>query len=292
MNRTLYFALAFSIGCSTPASPPADVASTDVAPPPDVVTDRAMSPDVAPPDVAPLDASPVDATTDVADVTDVSVAMGDILGTLRGTCQTLRTMLASPAPSLLANDLTFMAPERYERASLSPGGQRLFDTPNAGGSSTESEVMSYEILHFCEGASLRATETEIRYMPVSDAGANSITDLLVEIDGMRVGVSVTRVYRPAPMVLSDMDVADLLTRKLEGINRSSVRVLPIDRWVKQVLHVFVANTATATQVQRVWATLTAGVRADTIIELTTTRGGGFIYCNPDPALGSECPSLP
>ena len=36
----------------------------------------------------------------------------------------------------------------------------MFATPNAGGSSLESEVMSFEVLHYCEGATLLKTETD------------------------------------------------------------------------------------------------------------------------------------
>lgn len=239
--------------------------------------------------------APTDAPSprDVAPSADAGTFEGstEILGTLRGTCGTVRAMLRSPTPSLLRNELIFMAPETYTRAGLSPHGQRVFDAPNAGGSSIESEVMSMEVLHYCEGATLLRTETEVRYAPPDDAGANSITDTLVSIDGMRVGVSVTRVYRPRPMVLRDMDVQALLETKLAGINRSSMRVLPEDRWVKQILHVFVVDATVAAQVERAWAAISPALRADTIVVVTVTTGGGFIYCNPDPALGMECPAI-
>ncbi|MBP6831211.1 MAG: hypothetical protein KA978_10545, partial [Deltaproteobacteria bacterium] len=74
------------------------------------------------------------------------------LGAVSGACGTLRSMLRSPAPSLVENALGFMAGERYDRLLLSAGGRRLYDTPNAGGSSTESEVFSYEVLYRCEDA--------------------------------------------------------------------------------------------------------------------------------------------
>jgi hypothetical protein len=240
-------------------------------------------------DTAPIVDASLEASIDASDVT--SNGSEAILGTLRGMCGTLRTMLRSPAPSLLRNELVFVAPERFTRDLLSPGGQRLFDTENAGGSSGESEVMSFEVLHYCEGASLLRTETEIRYAPSDDSGANSITDILVEIGGERVGVSVTRSFRPMPLTFTDAEVRELIARKLEGINRSTVRVLPADRWVKQVLHVFVANDAAGDQVERVWRALDDRIRADTIVVLTVTRGGGFIYCNPDPPLGTECPPI-
>lgn len=239
--------------------------------------------------------APLDVGSDARVLTDAAAAAHDGplpgLGAVSGACGALRSMLRDPAPSLVENALGFMAGERYDRTLLSVGGRRMYDTPNAGGSSTESEVFSYEVLYRCEDAALVATETEVMYQPVSDAGANSITDLVVSIGGERVGVSVTRAYRPMPMVFTDANARDLLTTKLAGVNRSSMRVLPAQRWVKQVLHVFAADMAAAQAVARAWATIDAATRADTIVLVTVTRGGGFIYCNPDPALGSECPAL-
>jgi hypothetical protein len=113
----------------------------------------------------------------------------------------------------------------------------------------------------------------------------------VAIGGKKVGVSVTRAYKPAPYTLTDADAIALLQKKFEGINRSSVRVLPADKWVKQILHVFVADADAEATVKRVLPTIDPVLRADTIVVLTRTAGGGFIYCNPDPALGSECPPI-
>ncbi|MBX3185531.1 MAG: hypothetical protein KF819_00895 [Labilithrix sp.] len=214
---------------------------------------------------------------------------GDILGTLAsGSCGIVKTQLAQAAPSLESNVLVFQAGEVYERAGLSPGGQAIFDAPNAGGSSIESEVMSFEVLRYCEGAALVKTETQILYAAPDGVGPNSITDMLVSIDGKKVGVSVTRAYKPPSQPLTDVDLKDLVEKKLEGINRSSVRVLAADKWVKQILHVFAVNKAAADGVARVWATIDPAVRADTIVLVTQTTGGGFVYCNPDPPLGSEC----
>lgn len=293
--RSLLVVAALALSACSDASPTTS-APLDAAPDRDAAGDAAPRASADASIDATIDATS-DATSTVAsdaaavDVADGASGSDEILGTLRGMCGTLRAMLRSPAPSLLRDDLTFMAPERYAREALSPGGQRLFDTANAGGSSNESEVFSYEVLHFCDGASLRATETEIHYAPPDDSGANSITDLLVEIGGERVGVSVTRAYRPPPMTLTDADVMELLVRKLVGVNRSSMRVLPADRWVKQILHVFAVDDAAAARIDRVWRTLDPAVRADTIVLVTVTHGGGFIYCNPDPPLGMECPPI-
>lgn len=211
---------------------------------------------------------------------------GDILGTLQGSCGEVRSELGSPQPSSKVDTLTFVTGETYDKASLSPGGQRLFDTPNAGGSSGESEVMSFEVLHYCEGATLLKTETEVTYAP----GQGSITDILVEINGKKVGVSVTRAYKPTNQgPQTDAEIKALLEKKLVGINESSARVTAADKWVKQILHVLASTQASVEAIQRVLPTISAATRADTIVLVTRTVGGGFVYCNPDPPLGQECP---
>jgi hypothetical protein len=213
-----------------------------------------------------------------------------ILGTLSGACGEVRAELTTAVPSYKVDALTFVTGEIYDKASLSPGGDRLFDTPNAGGSSTESEVMSFEVLRLCEGATLLKTETEIAYAAPVAGQPNSITDILVEIDGKKVGVSVTRAYKPVSQgPQTDAEIKTLLEKKLDGINVSSMRVLPADKWVKQILHVLAVNQASVDTITRVLPTIGAAKRADTIVLVTKTTGGGFIYCNPDPALGAECP---
>ncbi|MSP58772.1 MAG: hypothetical protein EXR72_00240 [Myxococcales bacterium] len=261
--------LALALGCSQGA-PPIEDAGPDAA----VATDLA----------APVDLPAIDL------VAPADAAVDPFLGTLSGACGAVKALLHDPAPSLVENAVVFLPAEMYVRAALSPGGQRIFDTPNAGGSSTESEVMSFEVLASCDGATLQKTETEILYAPPDDGGANSITDLLVSIGGERVGVSVTRAYKPSGQgPLSDGEVRALLEKKLAGVNRSSMRVLAGDRWVKQILHVFVADPQAVKALERVVPLIDAKLRADTIVLATATRGGGFIYCNPDPPLGSECP---
>lgn len=221
--------------------------------------------------------------------TDANVAPGDILGTLTGSCGLVKTYLTATTSTYVKNALEFKTGDVYDKSTLSDDGDIMFDTPNAGGSSVESEIMTFEVLRACEGAKLVKTETEILYSPPDDAGPSSITDILVSIDNTKIGVSVTRVYKPSNQTLADKDVKDLLVKKLEGINRSSVRVLPADKWKKQILSIWTANKAATDAVDRVVPTLDASLKADTIILVTQAKGGGFIFCNPDPALGNECP---
>src|SRR5262249_20404762 len=150
----------------------------------------------------------------IADAGPDVAGSGDIIGTLTGSCGQVTAQLTSASPSILRDLLVFSAGETYDRAHLSPGGQRMYDTANAGGSSTESEVFSYEVLRYCENASLLYTETEIHYAPPDDSGPNTITDLEVQIGTMKVGVSVTRAYKPSSIPLTDADVLDLIQKKL------------------------------------------------------------------------------
>ncbi len=226
------------------------------------------------------------ADADVADDGGVDAAEDpqDILGTLSGSCGVLGPMLHATAPSLVDNGLTFVAGEHYAADTLSADGQKMYAQPNAGGTSVESEVMSLEVLHYCEDASLLATETQVRYS--ADAGSGSITDILVSIGGERYGVSVTRAYKPSPGMTDDQ-VKELLETKLRGIQSSTARVDARDRWVKQILHVFVIGQAGVEGVKRVWPTIADADKVDTIVLVTATTGGGFIYCHTPP-LGSEC----
>lgn len=290
------FALAVGISClalfacsSDDAGEPAAVPSVDASSEEDAFTpsdDAGTTPDTDGGPDASDDAGSDDAGSDAGDGGIDDVTITDILGTLEGKCGEVRALLTSPSPALVTDHLVFVGGEVYERAALSSGGQTMYDTPNAGGSSEQSEVVSYEILHYCEGASLLKTETQIGYDTSKPGG---ITDILVQIDGKKVGVSVTRSYKPSNQTYTDAMVKDLLEKKLKGVNESSSRVLPADKWVKQVLHVFTANADATAAVERVYPTIASDLRADTIVLLTETKGGGFIYCNPDPPLGSECP---
>jgi hypothetical protein len=238
------------------------------------------SPDSGNPDAGDTDGSKADAGPAV-----------DILGTLSGACGQIRGEISKPTPSVLTNTLSFATGEVFDKAFLSDGGDRIFDSPNAGGSSIESEVMSFEILHACEGAKLLKTEKEILYEAVQDGGPTTITDLLIEIDGKKVGVNPIRVYKPSNQPQpTDAEVKASLERKLESIRGSTARVTPADKWVKQVMHVYVASQVNADAVMRVIPTIDATTRADTVVLVTRATGGGFLFCGVTRApLGQECP---
>lgn len=197
----------------------------------------------------------------------------DGFGDLSGDCGELdpEELMAGAAPFELSNEIDFGS-LRFDYDGLSPGAQTIHDDPNAGGSSKMSELFAFEVLHRCELAGLLKTETEIVY----DA-EGSITDLLVEIDGLKVGVSVVRAFK----FMGDYTVDDALpkmTEKLADILESSDNVSSVDAWGKQILHVIAEKPANVTAVQEALLQIDADTRADTIVVVTLTSGAdAFLY---------------
>ncbi len=198
-------------------------------------------------------------------------------GTITGACGVLDDELLSPDPSVIVDAIDFGTDPWDNPADLgllTSGGQEMVADGNAGGSSLESEIFSLEVLTRCEGATLVKTETEVVY-DVS----GSITDILVEIDGMKVGVSVTRaVGFPRDAVYSEATASALLTRKLTDIQESSAHVSAGDRWVKQILHVIAYADQHVAAMQAAYAALDPSVKADTILWVTRSDGDDeFLY---------------
>ena len=198
-------------------------------------------------------------------------------GTITGPCGVIDAQLLSPDPSVIVNAIDFGTDPWDNPADLgllTSGGQEMVADGNAGGSSLESEIFSLEVLTRCEGATLVKTETEVVY-DVS----GSITDILVEIDGMKVGVSVTRaVGFPRDAAYTEATASALLTRKLAGIQESTANVSAGDRWVKQILHVIAYADQHVAAMQAAYAALDPSVKADTILWVTRSDGDDeFIY---------------
>lgn len=300
MRRLLSSALALalvvlpSIGCGggdAPAAPAEDSGVVDgslddTSLAGDGGTDAASDADAAAEAGDATDAGGGDAGGDVADA-----APFDIVGTASGECGAIKGLLTTTESVVVEIPLLFDATDKYERARLSPGGQKVYDAPNAGGSSKESEVMTFELLHHCDGAVLLKTETEVKYGPAADGMPASITDMIVSIGGVKIAANPKRVFKPLPLTMTDTEVRDQLVKDFTSINGSNARVLPEDKWVKQILHVWVPSVTYYDAVKRVLPTIDASIRSNTIVLITRTTGGGFIYCDPDPPMGSECPPI-
>jgi hypothetical protein len=198
-------------------------------------------------------------------------------GTLSGECGYIDTELTDPSPCYFENHLDFGA-DPYDAGDLSrltDGGQIIMTTPNAGGSSIPSEAFSFEVMTRCELATFLKGEMEVTYTNPS----GKRTDELVAIDGLKVGVSVTRAMKyPITVVMTEAEAKTLIERKLSDILLSTANVAPSDKWTKQILHVFAVSQENANAVRAAWQSIDAGTRADTIVLVTVTDGDdAFLY---------------
>jgi hypothetical protein len=196
-------------------------------------------------------------------------------GTIQGDCGPIdSTELLSSGPFVFHTNLDF-ASMVFNYAALSPGGKIVHDDGNLGGSSLHSEIFSYEVLYRCELAALLKTEGKIEYQP----SATKKTDLLVQLDGYKIGVSVTRAFAfPAGSTYSVAQAQGLLEGKLADILISTQGVKPVDSWQKQILHVLAYNEQHRDALKQAYPNVPAKTKADTIVMVTVTDGDdGFIY---------------
>ena len=215
--------------------------------------------------------SPADDTGSPADDTGSPSEYGQITGD----CGELDSSdLSSESPQLLRNAIDF-TDVGFDEDWLSAGGQEILEEGNLGGSSIYSEVLAFEILTRCDAASLVFTETEV---PYEDEGGKK-TDLVVSIDGVEVGVSVTRAYGYPPEDPYTVEQArTLLDDKLADVLVSSDNVQDDFAWPKQILHVVAYADGHADSVEAAWAEVDEAVRADTVVFVTVSDGDdAFLY---------------
>ena len=199
----------------------------------------------------------------------------DGFGAITGDCGLIDAMeIQSDSPFTFRDTIDFgMA--MYDYNELSPGGKKIADAGNLGGSSLESEIFSYEVLYRCELAALLKTEAEVVYQDP----AGKKTDLVVDIDAFKLGVSVTRAYiYPPGSPYTEQDAKALLEKKLSDIQLSSANAAPGDAWEKQILHVLAYKPEFADTMEQAYASIDPAVRGDTLLYITVTEGNDeFIY---------------
>jgi hypothetical protein len=201
------------------------------------------------------------------------------LYTLSGMCGVLNDPELTGASPLFVEDAMSFS-RRYndpaDRPLLTPGGQTIASLPNAGGSSLYSEVFAFEQLARCEQAGFLKSETQIIYDTVG-----KITDILVTVDGHKIGVSVVRAVQfPFGTPYTLANATTIIQRKLEDIQESSVNVSAQDKWVKQILAVIAYDDQHVDTVEQAWLGLSPTIRADTVLVVTATHGDdAFLYTN-------------
>ena len=163
-------------------------------------------------------------------------------------------------------------PVQRRSVGLSEDSNRMLNTPNAGGNSLWSEVMSLELLQGLYGASLLRLEMEILY------GCHSkITDYSVVMMGHHIGVSVTRAMKFRGIFTTD-DALHLLNKKLNGVVKSTRGVIREHRWEKQILHVWAECDYIAEIVKRVYEEeLEDDMKANTLVIVTVARNSEFMF---------------
>lgn len=160
---------------------------------------------------------------------------------------------------------------------LSSGGRRILETPNAGGNSVWSEVLSYEVLHNVFGAQLKKTETEIQYV-----SGSKITDFSVDIQGKHIGVSVVRIInffdldgRTFKRVFTPEYARNLLYKKLFGVIASSEATF--DRWEKQILHVWTTSSCVADTIVEEYWKIPSQLRSNTLVYVTHATNSEYLF---------------
>lgn len=272
MSRQALFVVLFFGACGGSPDPDAGALRADAA-----VDASAME------DAGPADAGRDAGSGDAGEPSDGGPpdagSSPDPIGSITGMCGVLDDELTSATPHYVDQVATY--PDGWTIAmddALSTGAQEILADGTAGGTSGYSEAFALEILHRCEGATFVKSETEIEY---TTTGA--LTDILVEIGGERIGVSVTRAVNVTGActrdeTYSDTRATELLTDKLMGIDESSMNVAPADAWTKQILFIHADTTAAATALMNAWGSLDAGLRADTIVYVSVSEAmDEFLY---------------
>jgi len=161
----------------------------------------------------------------------------------------------------------------FDKMTLTTGGTTIQTLPNAGGTSVNSEVFSFEVLHAMFGADLEATEMQLEYYPLG----SKITDYSVRLHGQVFGVSVTRAMKFAGQ-FDQADAYRLLDKKLYGVNASTKAVLKRFRWQKQILHVWAENQHTADVLRQVYLTqIPLELQSNTLVLVTVCDRCEYIF---------------
>ena len=103
--------------------------------------------------------------------------------------------------------------------------------------------------------------------------------MLLEIDSVKIGVSVTRafVYPPDTPYTNEL-AEELLEKKLAGVLDSSANVGDEDAWEKQILHILAYSPDHQARVLESYQELDPSLTADTIVMVTSTEGeDAFLY---------------
>lgn len=262
MMRHHLLLLTLAFACSGPGGDkPAD---TDTIDPSDTVESD------VPADDTDLDTD-VDVDTDLPVDTEPGVPLPGY-GALTGDCGVLNEAIWSSADPIAFRSALDLGATPWDPTLLSADARALVDIGTIGGSSIESEALSLDLLVRCELATLLKGEPQVSY---DDEGGKK-TDILVEIDDHKIGVSVTRAMsyvRPDPCgPVDEGALSELMNRKVSELQLSFANASDEDAWERSMLYVIACDEAHAQATIDLFAGLDASVRADAILIVTSTQG--------------------
>lgn len=252
--------LVLLVACSGPAPTP----GTTVPAP------RPTTPSVQP--TADTSSTPTASTGDTA-TTEPPVLPLQGFGTLTGDCDVLDPTLLADATSTRFRATLDVGKAVFDEALLSKGGQEIIADGGLNQGSLESEAIAFDVLHRCELATLLRTEDEVAY---EDANGKK-TDVLVEVDGVSVGVSVTRAFT-FPDCAAPGDLSPQIEDKLLDTALAADNARKKNQWDRTILSVVACDQAHADAVETAWDAADAALRADVILMTTQTDGNDdFLY---------------
>ncbi len=233
----------------------------------DAVADDTPNKDAETPIDALLDTQvPSDSNNDAKDKGTTS------WGSITGACGSIHIAIKETSASVLQTTYTFNDTEKFDAESLTGKPKKRYDEPNAGGSSKCTEVMSMQLLIDCEQATITKLETEITYDT-----EGKIADYLIDIDGIKTGVSVTRAYKgPMIDVYTMEDATSLLEKKLAGIAEARQNVSTQDAWSKSLVHIWTLHAEWADTVTEAWNNLDDVTKGTTLVLVTVEEGSSYI----------------
>lgn len=159
----------------------------------------------------------------------------------------------------------------FKHMQLTFESRRIQFTPNAGGSSVESETLSFEILKKFFNAHLISTEMEVNYWPEG----GSITDYVCLLFGAVIGVSVTRAMKYNGEAFTLADASALLQKKLKGISQSSRNSML--KWRKQILHVWIMSPQACESICLAWSKLDRQLKSNTVLLITLAENSREVF---------------
>ena len=148
--------------------------------------------------------------------------------------RSVKIALKNETPTIFRHNYTPKS-KKIDGTKLSLAAKKVYNDPNAGGSSFNSEAMSADVLVQLFNAHSLVTEMEIDYC-ISNWKK---CDYLITIFGHQVGVSVTRAMGyPDPSHFTLDDAEHLLHRKLFGLITARQGIKKRHRFTKSILHIW------------------------------------------------------